>query len=644
MKARRLGGIVRTGICVSFGVGLTAVSASPSDLPLQIPLSHAKTSYSDGNYDALGILIGVNGGPPRLFQFDTGSDEFNLQLNAETPGVRRTPGTEPRLYGYGDGTYGYMVQEVQFDNLSYYDPTDLKQPVVTIGGGYVAGQVVDVVYAKTYTDFISRKTATKSTADYNGTPLYADLDIRNRIRDGVPGETPPFYGVFGASDTIQEEIKSSPLGGRTKSGYLVSANANMGNGNTPGCAPCLTLHLNPSIRAQFTAITPWGELDFRGYRKYFPQSGAHGSAEFEGAYKYTISINMGRKKKAVHFQGPILLDTGTAQFLYLSEDKVYNTLRSRGLKIDKGGSAFADFKIEGFNDKINNLEFVNIDVLRMSQENEGDGLVVGLPFFQANSVIYDLEYRATAYSPYYVTASDFSTDPREAKLHLSKATADIGSNGWLGLAGTISGSGGFVVEKDAVVRMTGSNTYTGVTHIKEGGFLYLAGPGELEQSSALVVDGIFDMSQKGRHHPGWGVGNNGNDARIRNLVGSGEIHIGAHNLILTAADGHFNGTIWDYDGDANGLGGGLVIAGGRLTLGGQNSYSGLTEIAEGAELTVAGSLAGDVRVLGKLTVTGEVLGRIMVERGGSLGGSGKAGGVSIAEGGDAVSLQLVDTD
>ncbi|MER9051499.1 autotransporter-associated beta strand repeat-containing protein [Mesorhizobium sp. M0923] len=124
-----------------------------------------------------------------------------------------------------------------------------------------------------------------------------------------------------------------------------------------------------------------------------------------------------------------------------------------------------------------------------------------------------------------------------------------------------------------------------------------------------------------------------NDTAIRNLNGKGEVYLGAGRLILTEANGQFDGTIADFD-DA-GMSGGLVVAGGKLTLSGKNNYSGVTEVASGAQLRVTGSLAGDISVSGLLVVDGEVSGKVTVKEGGRLTGLGKLGSVTLADGGKA---------
>lgn len=597
---------------------------------ISIPLQHVATN--DDKYNALGILVGVNDGAPRLFQFDTGSDEFNVQIDADITGVSATHGSKPGMYAYGNGTYGYWMQEVRFDSLSYYDPADPSRPVATLDGGYVAGRILDWVYTAGH-NLSDYNVTSKPIGHHNGMAVYADLDVRERIQNGEPSDTPPFYGTFGASDNLGAGITTSALGGRTKTGYVVAANTNFGDTGTAGCAPCLLLNLTPGIRAQFSALVPWGKLDYDGYQRKFPQSGAHASTQFEGAYKYTISIDIGQKKRAVDFTGPLLLDTGTQEFIYTSEDHVLNKLKAKGLRLDTYSDETVDIKLYGFADTLDDIEFDDVDISRLSDEDAGKGLILGLPFFQRNAVMYDLENRLTAYTPYFVTANDFTTDGSSAeRSELNEITSQSGSSGWFGLAGQVSGEAGLTIQEDAVVRMTNTNSYTGETHVAAGGYLYLAGLGSIEQSSRVLVDGHLNIEQKGNYLAAWGVGQSDNDALIRNLNGAGEVYLGDRRLIITEADGQFEGAIEDYDDDGESMHGGLLLAGGTLTLAGDNGYTGITEVAAGAELRVTGSLMGDVIVHGSLVVDGTISGDIRVEDGGSLAGAGQVGGITMADG------------
>ena len=622
-NARFLGLVAPIAIVAVVSVPM-GVYAQTTDV-LSIPLQHV-SSDDDGDYDALGIMIGVEDSTPRLFQFDTGSDDFLGQFDSELAAHGR-----PTMIAYGDGTYGYWMQKIQFENLSYYDPaSSSEEPVAGTTGEFGAGQILDWVYTKSHHGLENHSVTAKPVATYEGEHLYADLDVRERIHNGEPSDHPPFYGTYGAGDFKMSKGPSTTLGSQTDTGYVISANANMGNADTPGCAPCLMLHLNPSLRSQFTAVVPWGKLHWGSYEKQFDQSLANASNQHEGSYQYTISFDTGTKTHAVDFEGPLLFDTGTPEFIYVEQDYVLKALNSKGLKLDDYDDEIVDFTIRGFADHLNNVAFSDVVISRLSDEDEGKGLTIGLPFFQQNALLYDLENKRTAFSPYFVTAQDFTTDTGTNDLeHLGTITDDIGSLGWLGLAGSVSGTGDLVLEEGTNVRMTGINDYTGATRVATDTYLHLAGPGSLEQSSNLIVDGTFSIEQKGSYIADWDVPDTAGDTRLRSLEGgeAGDILLGGNTLVLTAAEGRFDGSITDYDEDGNNLGGSLVIEAGRLVLGGNSDFSGGTVVGPGAELHVEGSLTGDVTVSGTLVVEGQVSGTVTIEVGGQVIGDGTVGNV-----------------
>ena len=147
--------------------------------------------------------------------------------------------------------------------------------------------------------------------------------------------------------------------------------------------------------------------------------------------------------------------------------------------------------------------------------------------------------------------------------------------------------------------LSGVNTYTGSTTIDSGATLALSGNGSIAESSALINNGIFDIT------------NTINGATIKTLSGNGTVYTDLNkDLSLSNAAGTFAGVI---SGD-----GGLTILAGSETLTGSNSYTGSTRIESGATMVLsgAGSIAGsnDVSNSGTLRVTG-VTGNV------SLGGS-----------------------
>ncbi len=608
-------------------------------LPVGIPLKHVPSDDDETDFSSLGIMIGINDARPRLYQFDTGSDMFLGQFDETISGVEPMHGSKPDLYPYGDGTYGYWMQQVQFETMSYYNPEDLSEPVATMRGKHIAGRIIDWAYSKKNDGFKELNTSHKPIGNHDGVAYYADLDVRARMEKGEPSDHPPFYGTFGAGDFTNDKTYIASPGTQTSSGYVIAANANMGNSDTPGCAPCLSLHLTPQVRAQFTAVMPWGKLDYDYSLRQFPDSKANASNQHDGNYHYTISVPVGKKKRAVDFRGPILFDTGTADFIFVDATEMLSKFRSKGYKLAEYDDDLVDIKFYGFDDKLNDLEYDDVTIGRLSDEDSGGTVTIGLPFFQENSVLYDLERKISAYSPYFVTSEDFSTDTTANVQHLTTVNENIGSSGWVGLAGILSGKGDFTIEKDANVRMTGANTYTGATHIAEGAYLFLAGPGSIEHSARILNEGTFHIDQKGSYQTFWGVDKAFDDSVIRDISGNGDIVLGANRLIVTAASGSIGGSITDYDNDNKNLDGGLVLTGGKLTIAGENDYSGLTEVASGAEMHVTGQLTGDVSVYGTLIVDGHVFGTVKVNNGGTLSGTGAVGDVQVLSGGTAARMK-----
>jgi outer membrane autotransporter protein len=614
-----------------------------------IPLQHVRDEDDEQRpITWLGTMVGINNGSPRLYMFDTGSDQFNAQIAPDTTGVTPVPGAKPQAYAYGDGTYANWVQRVQFDSLSYYGPKDRSAPVATYGGGYQAAKVLDILFTAGFRDFKEKKLSEEpvgDSTDENGNRYYADLEIRDRIRNDQPGEQPPFYGIFGAGDFLKHtSAPSSAIGGRTKSGYIVSAN-NIVTTNTglevaatPGCAPCLIMDLNASLRAQFTSFAPWGEKsdeDKNDYRETFPGSEANASSQYEGAYNLELAAGDGNEPVSVE-KVAVLLDTGTpgGGLLEVSNNEFDNLKKDGVINEDKGRYYIKELKISA-----QNGEEITLNNVGVSKGNSEDGNITfigGLDFFLNASVMYDLENRATAYTPYFVTADNFTTDAAaDGELQLNRITAQMGNEGILGIAGVISGSGDLTLALKTNVRMTNANTYTGATYINHGASLFLAGPGSIEHSAKVVANGTLNISDHGNANPHWGVPDSQNDARIRNLSGSGTVQLWNRRLVLTAANDTFGGSINDLDDQNNHGGGGLLVAGGVQTLSGQSDFSGMTTVGSGAGLllTKTGSIAKDVTTSGFLGNDGRIGGVARATSDGVVAGAGSFGAVSVGGGG-----------
>lgn len=185
--------------------------------------------------------------------------------------------------------------------------------------------------------------------------------------------------------------------------------------------------------------------------------------------------------------------------------------------------------------------------------------------------------------------SEFSTDT-------VTFTNDINLNGQVGrvavaanadnsnhaiLTGVLSNGSLIIGSADhtGVVVLTGANTYTGGTTVN-GGTLVLEDDGRLADEGRITIAAIatVDFSRV----VGQGVGD---------LAGAGTLNLGGNELVITqTGDSTFSGVIAD-GGVDGGEGASVVKVGsGHLTLSGDSTYTGSTEIQEG-ELTLTGTLA-----------------------------------------------------
>lgn len=162
------------------------------------------------------------------------------------------------------------------------------------------------------------------------------------------------------------------------------------------------------------------------------------------------------------------------------------------------------------------------------------------------------------------------------------AGSSIIYGGISGDGGGLTITGGASVELNAIGSY-GDNTYTGATTIEDG-TLQLRGSASIAESSTVDIeeDGTFDLTSAF-------------DTSVKSIEGEGLIHLGSKTLTITDANTTFSGTITDIvvsigpDGPVLAAGNGkLALTGGTLTLTGENTFSGGTDI-EGGTLLVGGN-------------------------------------------------------
>jgi outer membrane autotransporter protein len=684
-----------TGILptLSLGVGLFAFSTGRTlaDDPVSIPLEYLKDQ--DGVANRLGIWAKINNGKAQRYIFDTGSDQLNTQIGSEVTEVQPIPGGKVYVYTYGNGTYGYKLQQVEINKFTYVDPKDKSKEIdgpQISNQKYKVGRIIDFVYSSDYDRFKeirhSSEPVTRGLKDIFDKDLtkdyYADLDQRASMNKGdMAEEDGNFAGTFGAGDYLFKTSAWGMMGSATKTGYIISANADVSNNATPGCSPCTIVNLNPSLRAQFTNMMPWGNQDRDDVQAQFPGSGANASTEFEGAYELGIAAAGGQGSVSQE-NVAVLLDTGTpgGGSLSVSQD-VFDGLKNSGADIrvnpEQQGQYYTPaLTLSAPNGDPVTLNNVTIDIASSDDPNNPltnhITFVAGLDFFLDSSVTYDLQKQTTAYTSYFVSANDFTTDaPAAGETRLDKITPQMGNPrlrdrldangqpvlgqdgkpvqvpiGQLGVAGVISGAGDLTIGTNADVRMTNVNTYTGATYINNGAYLFLAGLGSIERSANVVVDGVLDISERGNANNYWGIPDSENDARIRSLGGggAGTVALGDRTLVLTAAGDTFAGSISDLDDQNKNMGGGLLVAGGVQTLSGRNDYSGMTTVGSGAGLllTETGSIAHDVTTSGFLGNDGHIEGIAKTSKGGVVAGAGSFGAVNVAGGGTVAPGSALD--
>ncbi len=668
---RRSAGLGSTACLLLATLGLFAAAPAHAADPVAIPLGFKYAVDKDGNetdtISRLTIDIGVNGGAARTFMFDTGSSALVGQLGPWDPAAEQDVAT------YGDGSYGNLVQ--------WLTPTTLDYTTAKGETGHFVGQptarnsLTRVVLdgSQAYNDMKQICVNTPSQCDLGQNPIYQDKvtdengneiirtwwavkSSLEAVQAGQPAEEDGTYGTFGAGDFLDKDDKYSALGATTTSGYVISANANQTKGETPtpGCAPCVTLNLNPSLRAQFDTLVAWNVTHGNDNFTHFPGSGANASMQYEGSYTYvfTFEDKVTHTQKTATITGPALLDTGTPDEVFFTQIDAINSLKQQGLDLaENKDQTIISMTITGANGET--LTLYSPQLSRLSDEDKGMSLVMGLPLFQQASIMYDLENKLTAYTNYFVSTDNFTTSANGNDLLLNTVTPAMGNSfkgqdgkdyGAIGFAGTISGAGDLTIAANADVRMTGVNTYTGATIINKDAILYLAGPGSIAQSSRVVADGDFNIERHGAFNPLWGVQGTDNTVSIRSLAGSGHVALLDKRLVLTAAGDEFSGSITDLADGGGSAGGGLTVQGGQQILSGANSFTGTTEIASGAALMLrnSGSLVSPVVASGVFGNDGTVSAATTVNSGGTLAGSGQMGDVTIASGGTLTPGSLLD--
>ena len=231
---------------------------------------------------------------------------------------------------------------------------------------------------------------------------------------------------------------------------------------------------------------------------------------------------------------------------------------------------------------------------------------------QVGSRATELCVRPEAAGSYYLTVT--MTTPVARSSRGARLTS--GETGALGTgAVTVDGGG-------SRLRFSGSAN-AGNSHIasRNGGTVEFVDDATAEEATIVIdSDGTVD------------VAGTSDGASIGSLSGAGEVMLGAKTLTVgnLGSDDTFDGVLID-----DGLGGGLIkIGSGTLTLNGDQSYTGATEV-RGGHLEVNGSITSSSH--------------ITVYDGASIGGAGTLGSMTMAAGstlaaGNSIGTLVIDGD
>ena len=624
-------------VAASIGsAGFATAAYSQVNIPLQLLGSNPNTGTVGALYPGenpntywLGINVGMGGGAPQLYVFDTGSSPFMASLApGAMPTQTLTQTASQLVYTYTSGL-GYVFNQYAVPTLSFYTTSSSITPTYTLptlSPGYTVGIVTARIGQDNASiDYFTTPGTKKGNLVYinnSGVDFYNDDDwFPNFVNKGLAPQAGAFFGTFGAGDfttlatalnattmmgSPTNTVLASAIGQSTASGYIVSANAPDFAIGAPqsaataalfsqmSCNPCVTVGLSNALKAQFSSIVHWNVPAGIGANS-FPNSGANSSTEYGVTFDYTFSSP---GKTAVSFSGPTLLDSGTKNMNLNSNNPLLgvggpyvngttgNIFAGTTVTLNGHGSSAASTSFTATDLPNNNITY-EVPALYPPNTAAADSLV-GIGFFLANSVMFDLAGRAIGYSPFFVTDASLSTTP-SAPIVIDQTA------GPLGLAGVISGAGPVTIASGGAAQLSHVNTYTGLTTINSGGQLYLAGPGSIASSLGVVDNGLFDISRVSA------------PAAITTLSGSGQVNLGAQTLMLTNASGNFSGSLTD--GVA---GGGLVLVSGTETLSGASSFTGGTLVAGGA-LVVSGSLTSNLGIAptGLVMNTGTITGNVV---------------------------------
>lgn len=367
-RCRRREGLRLLTMVLACMIGTPVANAQK---PIAIPLTLTS--------DRLVIYVGVNGGQPFPYMFDTGSQIFEVsQMVLAGTTVSGTLATGVVQQYEQDG---FLYDVVTAPSVQFYASGSDATPLLSLnatGGGYRMGSITGIYSGTAYSG--------------TSTPVTGTTVVGN------------FAGIFGAgayASLVSGSIAmGSVLGQSTTTGWVVSAN---------GPFPAVTLGLDAAIRDSFASGTNAAVYDWMSGTTAFPVSGAASSMQ------NPVILNLAWQSgtSAVSWSTSAVFDTGTpgnhlrpgeATFAALQEANAIATNYSSQSGTTTFLSAGASLAVTGTTGGFSYAPTLEAYALTPPASipppysfvvsSSGTGVptsTLGIGFFETNSVMYDLE-------------------------------------------------------------------------------------------------------------------------------------------------------------------------------------------------------------------------------------------------------------
>ena len=355
-------------------ISIAGVRAQDTSAPYSIPLHEFQFTNANGYVQTdYTIDVGVNGGAPRPYLFDTGSSVFEAvvgnspyDLSPPVPGV--TPVATNFQYSYetGDGFEGTLVDT----SVSFYATLDTNSFItnLTTAAGSTNGILVNAISNHLISNAVD--TNYWPSIETNGAPIYDTLAGTFGAGTFLSSTT---NGIIGTATNL---TYGGVLGQITTSGYIVSLNSSNAS---------VTVGLNSTLINQFTNIVS-ANPSTNPNALVFPGSGTASFDEKELNVNETISGSntVNGHNDLTTNSTSVLLDTGTGN---LNTTNDYANFYSNSDHIIPGNN----FSVVSTNGSSILSVTTTTPDQDLSTSVSSSERTLGIAVFLTNSVLYNLQ-------------------------------------------------------------------------------------------------------------------------------------------------------------------------------------------------------------------------------------------------------------